>query len=283
MRRFVSVDAHHHVWDLSVRDQPWTTEFPQLRRTFSISDLAPLLLDNLVDVTVLVQTLNIRDETPELLRVARENSLIAGVVGWVDLLADVNAQVAQLRASTGGEFLAGLRHVIPEEDDPFWLRRSDVLEGLAAVAHCGLPFDVLVHHDQIDSVIDLARRLPYLNLVLDHLGNPLIAQGDLFEWRNLIVELSKFRNVAVKLSGLVTLANRKTWTVDDLRPYTDVILSHFGSRRVIFGSDWPVCQLAATYGEVMDAARRLTQSLSEEDREWVFGRSACAWYGLRSA
>jgi L-fuconolactonase len=283
MRQAVTVDAHTHVWDLFVRDQPWTRELPSLRRSFSVHDLAQPLRENFVNVTVLVQTLNIQDETPELLRVASESPIVSGVVGWIDLLDDVDAQIAELRTSAGGEFLVGVRHVVPAEDDPNWLRRPDVLKGLAAVANLGLSFDVVNRHDQNESIIQVARLLSNLNLVLDHLGGPLIAQREFDEWRNHIVELSQFENVAVKLSGLVTVADHTSWTVDDLRPYTDVVLSHFGSRRIMFGSDWPVCHLAATYGEVMDAAQQLTRGLSQDDREWVFGHSARVWYGLKIA
>lgn len=275
------IDAHHHVWDLSVRDQAWTRAFAPLRRSFSIDDLAPLLSENGVNATVLVQTLNIPDETPELLRVAEQSSFVIGVVGWVDLLADdVDDQLAELESLPGGEFLVGIRHIVQDEEDPNLLRRSGVLRGLQAVANRGLSFDILIRDDQMDAAIGVARALPNVKFILDHFGKPSIAMGEIDDWSEQIVELAKCENVAIKLSGLVTEAKHAAWTVDDLRPYADVVFASFGARRVIFGSDWPVCQLAASYGEVISVARQLTLGLSDLDREWVFGLSACAWYGL---
>ena len=273
------IDAHHHVWDLFVRDQARTRAFAPLRRSFSIDDLVSLLYENGVNATVLVQTLNILAETPELLRVAEQSSFVIGVVGWVDLLADdVDVQFAELKSWPGGELLVGMRHVVQDEEDPNWLRRSGLLRGLDAVANRGLSFDILIRHDQMDTAVALA--LSNVKFILDHFGKPWIAMGEIDDWSERIVDLAKCENVAVKPSGLVTEAEHAAWTVDNLRPCAYVVFGSFGARRVIFGSDWPVCQLAASYGEVISVARQLTRGLSDFDREWVFGLSARAWYGL---
>lgn len=276
------VDAHHHVWDLAVRDQPWTSGLPRLRRSFDFTDLAPSLRTNLIDATVLVQTITVPAETPEFLRLAQDTADIAGVVGWVDLTApDVADRLAELRAGPGGRWLVGIRHQVQAEPDDKWLCRAEVRRGLAAVAAAGLIFDLLVTSSQLTAAIDTVRALPELRFVLDHAGKPPIALGETEPWCGDISELAALPNVAVKLSGLVTEA-RADWTTDDLRPYAEHALSSFGPDRIMFGSDWPVCLLAATYDEVLTATEELTAHLSEGERAEVFGGTAVRWYGLGS-
>ncbi|SDI16677.1 L-fuconolactonase [Actinokineospora alba] len=274
------VDAHHHVWDLAVRDQPWTSELPRLRRSFDFADLAPCLRANRIDATVLVQTITVAEETPEFLQLAEDTAEIAGVVGWVDLTApDVADRLHELRAGPGGKWLVGIRHQVQGEPDDKWLCRAEVRRGLAAVAAAGLVFDLLVTSSQLPAAIDTARALPELSFVLDHAGKPPIALGETEPWRGDLSELATLPNVAVKLSGLVTEA-RPDWTTDDLLPYAEHALSSFGPDRVMFGSDWPVCLLAATYDEVLTVTEELTAQLSEDERAEVFGGTAVRWYGL---
>ncbi|GLW10897.1 amidohydrolase [Microtetraspora sp. NBRC 13810] len=277
------VDAHHHVWDLSVRDQPWITgeEMAAIRRDFTLDDLAPHARRAGVSRTVLVQTVADPKETPEFLALAAGSSLVAGVVGWVDLTApDVPGALAALRAGTGGELLAGIRHGVQGEPDLAWLCRPDVRRGLAAVADAGLVYDLLTLPHQLPAAIETVRALPGLTFVLDHLSKPPIASGELEPWASGVRELAQSPNVYCKLSGMVTEARIPGWTVEDLRPYADVVLEAFGPERVMFGSDWPVCLLAASYAEVTDAAERLTAGLSEPERASVFGGAAVRAYRL---
>jgi L-fuconolactonase len=275
------VDAHHHLWDLSVRAQEWTDDQPVLHRTFGVDDIRPLLGENEVNATVLVQTLNVADETRELLALASANDFIAGVVGWVDLLdADVDDQLRQLQDRSGSRFLVGIRHLVQDEEDPTWLARPRVLEGLRHVERAGLAYDLLVRPGQIDSAVSTVRALPNLKFVLDHFGKPSIVDGDIDSWKKQMKAMAGCENVAVKFSGLVTEADHHRWSVDDLRPYVDVIFYEFGPERVMFGSDWPVCLLAATYGDVVRVARELTSDLSADETDSVFGGTAIQWYGL---
>ncbi len=231
--------------------------------------------------TVVVQTLNVPEETPELLAVAEANPLVRGVVGWVDLRGSgVGDRIADLRALPGGDRLVGFRHLAQDESDDEWSCRSDVLEGLGDVEDSGLVYDVLVRSHQLRSAITAARARPTLRFVLDHFGKPPIATGEIEPWRSLITELARCENVVVKFSGLVTEANLSKWSAKDLRPYVDVVLSAFGPRRMMFGSDWPVCQLAATYHEVVSVAQQLTSQLSAAEEGLVFGATAEHWYGL---
>lgn len=275
------IDAHHHVWDLAVRDQPWTADFPVLRRTFAMPELLRLLSENQIDATVVVQTLPIVDETIELLAMAATTPQIRGVVGWLDLsAADVEHQIGELQALPGGNKLAGIRHPAQDESDPGWLCRADVCRGIAAIGSAGLIYDLLVRPPQMAAAIATARALPETRFILDHAGKPRIASGEIRPWEKDIAEMAALPNVAIKLSGLVTEANPQSWTATDLRPYVDVIVESFRPERVAFGSDWPVCLVAGGYAGVLSAAEQLTSGLTASERADVFGGTAARWYGL---
>ncbi|MFD7620508.1 amidohydrolase family protein [Streptomyces sp. NPDC059802] len=277
------VDAHHHAWDLSVRDQDWITgdELAPLRRDFTLSDLEPEARAVGVDATVLVQTVTVAEETPEFLALARDSDLVAGVVGWCDLTApDVADTLAALRELPGGDRLVGIRHQVQGEPDPAWLLRPDVRRGLRAVADAGLVYDLVVQARQLPATVQAAALLPELTFVLDHAGKPPVAAGGLRPWAEDVRALAARPNTVCKLSGLVTEADVRSWTVRDLRPYADTVLDAFGPDRLMFGSDWPVCRLAATYEEVVDAARSLTDALTADERARVLATTAERVYGL---
>ncbi|SOE32405.1 amidohydrolase family protein [Streptomyces sp. OK228] len=277
------VDAHHHVWDLSVRDQDWITgpELRPLRRDFGVADLAPQARAAGVDRTVLVQTVTVPEETPEFLALAEQGELIAGVVGWTDLTRpDVADELARLRGLPGGRHLKGIRHQVQGEPDPEWLLRPDVRDGLAAVAEAGLVYDLVVLPHQLPACVRAAAGHPGLTFVLDHLGKPPIATGALRPWATAVRALAALPNTVCKLSGVVTEADHAKWTVDGLRPYADTVLDAFGPGRLMFGSDWPVCTLAASYGQVVDVAEELTGGLGAEERAEVFGGTATRVYRL---
>jgi L-fuconolactonase len=277
------VDAHHHFWDLSVRDQDWITgpALAPLRRDFTLADLEPEARAVGVTATVLVQTIGVAEETPEFLAVAKGSDLVAGVVGWTDLTApDVADTLAALRALPGGDRLVGIRHQVQGEPDPEWLLRADVRRGLAAVAEAGLAYDLVVVASQLPAAAKAAELLPGLTFVLDHLGKPPIASGAIQPWADHVAALAARPNTVCKLSGMVTEAAWDSWTPNGLRPYADTVLDAFGPARLMFGSDWPVSRLAASYAEVLDAARTVTDGLSESERNQVFATTARRVYGL---
>lgn len=279
----MTVDAHHHVWDLSVRDQDWITgpELQPLRRDFTLADLAPEARAAGVDRTVLVQTVTVAEETPEFLALAARHELVAGVVGWTDLTRpDVADELARLRELPGGRHLKGIRHQVQSEPDPEWLLRPDVHRGLSAVADAGLAYDLVVLPHQLPACARAAADHPGLTFVLDHLGKPPIASGTRDPWEPALRTLAALPNTVAKLSGLVTEADPAAWTVDDLRPYTDTALEAFGPHRLMFGSDWPVCTLAASYSEVLAAAEELTAGLDAVERAEVFAGTAVRVYAL---
>ena len=270
------IDSHHHLWDLAVRDQAWTVPFPVLHRSFTMSDLRPGLEAESIDGTVLVQSLALAQETPELLDIARSDSHIVGVVGWVDLTApDVGDRLAEL----ADPLLVGIRHLVQDEADPDWLMRPRVRRGIAAVAAAGLAYDLLIRPAQLPAAIELVNSLPDVSFVLDHGGKPPIASGLTEPWKQHLTALAARQNVAVKLSGLVTEAGHD-FVSGTFLPYTQHLLDSFGPSRVMFGSDWPVCLLAASYSEVVGLAESLTQALSPAERNQVFGGTSMAWYGL---
>jgi len=277
----MTVDAHHHVWDLSVRDQDWIPELSPLRRNFTLADLAPEAQAAGVDRTVLVQTITVPQETPEFLELAASHDLVAGVVGWTDLTRpDIADELARLRELPGGHCLKGIRHQVQGEPDPEWLLRPDVRRGLAAVADAGLVYDLLVLPHQLPACTKVAAALPQLAFVLDHLGKPPIASGALKPWAPDLQALAALPNTYAKLSGLVSEADPTAWTVDDLRPYAETALEAFGPDRLMFGSDWPVCTPVATYGEVLSATRELTGGLDAAERADVFHGTATRVYRL---
>ncbi|ELP67248.1 amidohydrolase family protein [Streptomyces turgidiscabies] len=275
------VDAHHHVWDLSVRDQDWIAEDSPLRRDFTMEDLAPEIHAAGVGRTVLVQTITVREETPEFLTLAAEHEPIAGVVGWTDLTrADIADELARLRELPGGAYLKGIRHQVQGEPDPGWLLRPDVRRGLAAVAEAGLVYDLIVLPHQLLACVQVVGAFPQLTFVLDHLGKPPIVSGALEPWASDLRSLAALPNAVGKLSGLVVEADHASWTTEDVRPYADTALEAFGPGRLMFGSDWPVCTLAASYGQVLSLAEELTASLGADEREQFFAGTATRVYGL---
>jgi L-fuconolactonase len=275
----VIVDAHHHLWDPAEADYPWLTdELGLINRRFDADHLRHELDGNGVDASILVQTRSNEDETRDFLAIAGANPFIAGVVGWVDLTdKDVGDRI---RGLTGK--LVGIRHQVHDEQDPSWLERDDVRRGLAAVQEAGLVYDLLVRTRELPSATRVAMAMPELTFVLDHLAKPPIVSADITAWEAAIRPLAALPNVVGKLSGLVTEADWERWTVDDLRPAFEVALHAFGPERLLFGSDWPVCLLAASYHNVKAAAEGLTRVCTDDEKAAIFGGNAIRIYGLEA-
>jgi L-fucono-1,5-lactonase len=277
-----SVDAHHHFWDPATADYPWLTDdLAVIRRAFGPADLEPELEATGVDGTILVQTRSSLDETYDFLRLAALQPFIRGVIGWADLtdpgMADT---IAALRSAPDGEHLVGIRHQVHDEPDPEWLLRDDVIDGVRAVGAAGLAYDLLIRPRELPAALALARRLPDVRFVIDHLAKPPIDTGDGGPWREGIAAFAELDHVACKVSGLVTEASWSSWTPSDLQPYVDHAITVFGPSRLVFGSDWPVCLLAATYAQVVDAARTTLGGLTPAEQAAVFGENAIRIYRL---
>jgi L-fuconolactonase len=279
----VTVDAHHHLWRID-QGYAWLDEvsLAPIRRTFTPDDLRAALDGSDVDRTVLVE--GGRCDTGEaaiLLDHARRTPEIAGVVAWADP-ADpaLEGVLAGYRELPGGGYLVGIRSQVQGEPDPGYLDRPEVRRGLRTVDAAGLAFDLVIRADQLPAAARLARDLPQVRFVLDHLGKPPIGDGGLEAWAGPLRDLAAAPNVTAKLSGLVTEADRTGWTVDDLRPYVRTAVEAFGPDRLMFGSDWPVCLLAAPYPRVREALEAALPALSAAERAAVFGGTAARTYDL---
>jgi len=276
------IDAHHHVWNLEVRDQPWIVgkDMASIRRSFSVEDLRPIAAASGVTATIVVQTVTAAEETPEMLAMAAADPLVRGVVGWVDLTGEnVAGELARLSELPGGDSLVGLRHQVQDEPDPDWLRRPDVIVGLRDVARAGLAYDLVVRPHQLAAAAYAAEAVPDLQFVLDHAGKPPIAAGGVEPWATALRTLAACPNTVGKLSGLVTEAAPDA-PPPAFQPFADVLLAAFGADRLMFGSDWPVCLLASDYPGVVGLAETLTTGLSKPERTAVFAGTAARVYRI---
>ena len=270
------LDAHVHLWDLGRRAQEWIPAGSPIRRDFGAGDLRAALAGTPVGAVILVQVINDAGETADFLEHARDVDLIAGVVGWADLASPRFPDELAALASSG--WLLGLRHQALAEADPArWLADPRVDRSLAALAEAGLPFDLMIRPAHFRAALVAARRHPTLRFVLDHLGKPPIAAGELEPWASGLRELAGEPNVACKLSGVQSIAAPE-WTYADLAPYLDTALDAFGPSRLIFGSDWPVSQQAASYGQVCQVAQTAVAALSPAEQAAVLGGNARALY-----
>jgi L-fuconolactonase len=290
------VDSHHHVWDLTARPQPFLdsdSALAPLRRSFLLQELAPQAAAAGVTATVVVQTVTEPGETPELLNLAAADSLITAVVGWTDLATPTVADdLGELAAMPGGQHLAGIRHPLMTEPDPEWLERADIRRGLSALATAGLAFDLVLRPDQLPAAVRAAASLPDVRFVLDHLGNVAVRPQPDPAWAAAFMALARLPNTVCKLSGIFSVpaperdpGSRRDAgpSVSHLRPYLDLALEGFGPDRLMFGSDWPVCTLGASYGDVVAAAVTLTGTLSAPERAAILGGTARAVYQFGSS
>jgi L-fuconolactonase len=268
------IDSHQHFWQLGRFDYPWmSSDLGVLYRDYLPNDLAPILNQNGIDQTVLVQASNSVQETRWLLELADANPFIAGVVGWVDLM---NAGI-ELFAHPK---LKGVRHLVESEPADDWLTQPAVLAGLNKLSTRGYTYDLLVHTRHLRYVPQVAESCPELQFVVDHLAKPPIARNEVKEWAEAMKPIAAFPNIHCKLSGLVTEANWTSWQTEDLRPYVEEALRLFGADRMMFGSDYPVCLLASSYDRVLGSFQELLKDLSDEDRDKIFSTNAQRFYRL---
>ncbi|WFE44070.1 amidohydrolase family protein [Verrucosispora sp. WMMD1129] len=277
------VDAHHHLWVRARHPQPWIdpVTMATIDADFELADLAPLARAAGVTSTVVVQSIASARETVDLLRIAADDVLVGGVVGWVDLTADdVADRLDRLRAAPGGQRLVGIRHLVQSETDPAYLDRPDVRRGIAAVGAAGLVFDLLVRQHQLPMAARLAHDLPEVRFVLDHLGKPALGTQEFDDWKRDLRALAKAANTTAKVSGLTTEVPRSPWSTADLRPAVDHALDVFGPQRLMFGSDWPVCLLASSYPRWIEAVTELLGDLGPTDRAAFWEGTARRSYRL---
>lgn len=278
-RRPVRLDAHQHFWHYSPQEYGWIdARMQRIARDFLPGDLQPSLAASTLDGCIAVQARSSLAETTFLLELARAHPFVKGVVGWADLCAaDAATTVARLAREPK---LCGLRHIVQAEPDDF-LRRADFQRGVRTLAAHGLVYDLLVYPRQLAAAAVFAAACPDQPIVLDHLAKPDIAHGERAAWERGLRALARFPYVACKLSGMVTEAKWNAWHADDFRFYLDTALDAFGPDRLLFGSDWPVCLVAARdYGQVHDLVADWAAVLTPAARQQLFGGNAARLYRI---
>ena len=276
------VDSHQHFWQVGRFDYPWMTpEVDVLCHDYTPPAFEPILLRNHVSQTIVVQASNSLEETRWLLDLADENPFIAGVVGWVDLQSEeVGIELVEFAAHPK---FKGVRHLVESEPADDWLMQQNVINGMRHLSSHGLSYDLLVHTRHLKHAKTVVDECPGLLFAIDHLAKPPIARGEIDEWARALKPFASAPNVFCKLSGLVTEASWTNWRVEDFIPYVDKMLEYFGPQRMMFGSDWPVCLLAASYEQVLELFNTLLAELSEEDRGMIFSQNASRFYRIEEA
>jgi L-fuconolactonase len=274
------VDAHQHFWDPARFHYFWMTgeKLKPLVRSFLPEHLTPLLSQSGVARTVIVQAISSAEEAQWLLELATAIDFVAGVVTWADLR---NKHLAEdLDKLQAHPKFKGIRHQIETEADDAWMICDDVLRGLAELERREIPYDLLVHTRHLKYIHVVRERCPRLKLVVDHIAKPRIAEREFDKWALELERVSRLPDVWCKLSGMNTEAKWDAWTPNDLRPYVQHVVNHFGLERVMFGSDWPVCTLAGSYQQVVDSLRQALGPLPEPAARKVWGNNACTFYKL---
>jgi len=273
------IDSHQHFWSYHPERHAWISEEMEiLKRDYLPRDLEPVLKAQGVDGCVAVQAEMSEQETLFLLESARKHPFIKGVVGWVDLrMPDAGNRLEYFSAYPA---LKGLRHIVQDEPDDQFMLRPDFQNGIGLLARFGLTYDILIYPWQLPAALALVRQFPGQQFVLDHLAKPRISDGLDIKWQRQIRELASHPNVFCKLSGMVTETRDFQWTKEEFKPFMDTVLRAFGPERLLFGSDWPVCLLAASYAEVAGIVRSYLQSLSETEQLGIMGGNAIRFYDL---
>jgi L-fuconolactonase len=273
------IDTHVHFWHYNPAEHIWMTdEMDALRRTFLPADLQPLLAATGFDGAVAVQARQLLAETEWLLELADQHPLVRGVVGWVDLQAP--EVMDQLERFSGHPAFKGVRHVVHDEpDDEFMLRRA-FQRGIAALKPFELPYDLLLYPRHLPVALALVRAFPDQLFVLDHIAKPPIREGRLSPWREELHRLARCENVLCKLSGMDTEAAWGRWTAAEFEPYLDVVLEAFGPRRLMLGSNWPVCTLSSSYAAAVGIATDYIARLSPDEQAQIYGATAARCYKL---
>jgi L-fuconolactonase len=278
----MKIDSHQHFWRYdAVRDAWITDSMALLKRDFMPEHLGVELVVNGIDASIAVQADPSENETKFLLDLAEKNSRIAGVVGWVNLLSSRVGE--RLEYFSHFSKLRGFRHIAQAEPDDRFLVRENFVKAVAQLRAFGFTYDILIYPGQLPAAIDLVARLPQQYFVIDHCAKPEVKSGKLSPWAAQMREIAQNKNVFCKVSGLVTEADWKHWKAEDFKPYLDVIFGAFGTERLMFGSDWPVCLLAGTYRQVKQLIEDYAKGFSPADKEKIFGGNAARFYGLQTA
>ncbi len=272
------IDAHQHFWHYNPKKHEWIDEnMALIRKDFLPQDLSPILHENNFNGCIAVQADQTVTETNFLINLAAKNEIIKGVVGWVDFKAE-NIQ-ERLSHFMQFEIIKGFRHVLQNEDPNFMLE-SNFLNGIKALKHFNYTYDLLIYPQHLPAAIKLVKNNPNQLFVIDHIAKPHIKFGLISRWKKNIELISKYENVFCKISGMVTEVDYKNWHESDFLPYLDIVVKSFGTKRIMYGSDWPVCLVAASYREMLNVVENYFNGFSETEQQDFFGKNAQLFYQL---
>lgn len=274
------IDAHQHFWKYNEERDTWITDdMAVIQRHFLPEDLKPVIHEANIDGTVIVQSDQSKDENIFQLANSLQHDFVKGVVGWVDLMAeDIEDQLAYYQ-----EFkkMRGFRHVLQGEKQRDFMLQPNFMRGIGKLKRFNYTYDILIYPDQLQYTVDFVKKFPDQPFVLDHIAKPYIKDGKINEWKKEIENLGRFENLYCKVSGMVTEAKWNAWKKEDFKPYLDTVVEAFGTDRLMFGSDWPVCLVAATsYAEVLELVTDYFQGFSKDERKKIFGGNAIRFYNL---
>lgn len=275
------IDSHQHFWKFDPVQFPWITDsLHLLKRDFLPSELKNVYSEHNISGCIAVQAAQTVEETRFLLSLAENNPFIQGVVGWIDLKS--NSLKEDLNEFKTFEKLKGFRHILQDESDPNYIRHPDFQRGLEVIFGNGYSYDILVFPNQLKGALDTVSHFPKAHFVIDHLAKPDIKHQSISVWRDLMAEFKDFPNVLCKLSGMVTEGDWKDWKKEDFYPYMDVMMDVFGEDRLMFGSDWPVCLLAASFAEVKGVLETYLSNFPKSVQEKIWSENALKFYKINS-
>ena len=276
----MKIDSHQHFWKYSLEEYGWISEkMSILRRNFLPDDLHKELIENNFDGSVAVQARQKLQETEWLIKLAEENDFIKGVVGWLDIQSPKFKH--QIEKYSRRNKLVGIRHVVQDEPDDRFMLRSEFVAGIRVLENYDLVYDILIFENQLPATLELVSRFPNQRFVLDHIGKPKISYNLLEPWKSLIFEIAQYPDVYCKVSGMVTEADWNNWQKEDFLPYLDTIFDAFGPEKIMFGSDWPVCTVAASYKKVVEIVLDYIKQFSSEDQNKIMGANTSKVYNLK--
>lgn len=274
-----TIDAHQHFWKFDpVRDSWITDEMWVIQKDFFPNDLKPVLQQNGFDDCIAVQASQSEEETEFLISLANQYDFIKGIVGWVDLQAnDIEERLEKYKSIP---VVKGFRHVLQGEPQRDLMLKPEFKRGIAALQKQAFTYDILIFPDQVKFSDELAASFPEQKFVIDHIAKPYIKRKEIVEWKKDMEKIAMHGNVYCKISGMVTETDWKGWKKEDFKPYLDVVVNAFGTNRILFGSDWPVCLVAASYNEMLAIVKEYFASFSKNEQEQFFGLNAIRFYNL---
>ena len=274
------IDSHQHFWNYDPKKHSWIDdEMSVIRRDFLSDDLQKVFDENGVDACVAVQADQTIEETDFLISLAENNNFIKGVVGWVDLRSESIEE--DLLKYKKHDVVKGFRHVVQQEQDHNFMLRPEFLNGIELLGKYDLCYDILIFPHQLGAALELVKKFPNQKFVIDHIAKPYIKDGFFEGWAVMMREIAKNQKVYCKISGMITEADYKTWTPEQVHPYMKLVLESFGAGRVMYGSDWPVCLVAGNYSIVKALVTDFISDLSQEQQNAIMGENAAKFYNLK--